>query len=632
MVHVISHVVFPLVKDPDVLPLYLDAETWTTVRHEPVRVSSNAHLDDVLSRSSFRVKAGHRVSFASYFNAFPASFWQQFTTVREVILRLTTTGDGSLLVFRSNSQGVQQRVETVDLTGNLTTELRLPVSGFGDGGWYWFDVSADNTDVVLTQGDWLTEDEPRVTSNASVAMTTFNKPDYAVATLARFAAEKELMHEIDTIYVVDQGDRLVADQPEYAAVSADLGSQLRIVNQPNLGGSGGFSRGMAETLDAGTSGFTLLLDDDVEIEPESVFRSITFSRFCVRPTIVGGHMFDLLDKPVLHAFAETINPFLFLWQPIFNEQMRHDLRTTNLRQTPWMHQLLLPDYNGWWMCMIPTEILSEIGLSLPVFIKWDDAEYALRARDAGYSTVSFPGAALWHVSWLDKDDSQDWQAYYHARNRLLAGLLHSHEPKGGFLLKNSHRIDIKHLFCMQYYATELRHLAIRDLLSGPEHLHATMAERMPQLRAMTKDFIETQVITDPAQQPTAVQGRRVYPPNSDRMPNRFQLGLFTARNWVRQFLSPVPPEFADRPQVELSKADATWWRVPAFDSALISTADGRGKSVYRRDRARFRSLFFESRRLHRELDRRWDELVDTYRGAMPEFTSPEAWKRTFGAD
>ena len=70
-------------------------------------------------------------------------------------------------------------------------------------------------------------------------------------------------------------------------------------------------------------------------------------------------------------------------------------------------------------------IVREIGLAIPVFIKWDDAEYALRARAAGYPTVSMPGVAAWHVPWLDKNDAQDWQAYYHLRNRVVTALLHS---------------------------------------------------------------------------------------------------------------------------------------------------------------------------------------------------------------
>ena len=74
-------------------------------------------------------------------------------------------------------------------------------------------------------------------------------------------------------------------------------------------------------------------------------------------------------------------------------------------------------------------MLDEIGLSLPLFIKWDDSEYGLRAKAAGYPTVTFPGAAVWHVPWTDKNDALDWQAYFHQRNRFIAALLHSPYPQ-----------------------------------------------------------------------------------------------------------------------------------------------------------------------------------------------------------
>ena len=64
-------------------------------------------------------------------------------------------------------------------------------------------------------------------------------------------------------------------------------------------------------------------------------------------------------------------------------------------------------------------------------------------------------------------------------------------------------------------------------------------------------------------------------------------------------------------------------------SALISSADGRGKSVYRRDRATFRRLLRDSRALHRELAENWDRLAREYRDALPEFTSQDAWRDTF---
>jgi len=112
-------------------------------------------------------------------------------------------------------------------------------------------------------------------------------------------------------------------------------------------------------------------------------------------------------------------------------------------------------------CEIETDdwssVLDELGLSLPVFIKWDDSEYGLRAKDAGYPTVTFPGAAVWHIPWTDKNDALDWQSYFHQRNRFIAALLHSPYDRGGRMVRESLNHQIKHLVCMQYSTVELRH-------------------------------------------------------------------------------------------------------------------------------------------------------------------------------
>ena len=37
--------------------------------------------------------------------------------------------------------------------------------------------------------------------------------------------------------------------------------------------------------------------------------------------------------------------------------------------------------------MIPRQVAEELGQPLPLFIKWDDADYGLRAAEHGYGTV-----------------------------------------------------------------------------------------------------------------------------------------------------------------------------------------------------------------------------------------------------
>ncbi|MGU7714725.1 hypothetical protein ACV2YA_24410, partial [Escherichia coli] len=95
------------------------------------------------------IVAGRRVSFGTYFNAFPASYWQHWTAVRDVRLTVRTSGDATILVYRSNGGGTRQRIETREVRGESTTSFDLVLDQYSDGGWIWFDVAADRTDAVF---------------------------------------------------------------------------------------------------------------------------------------------------------------------------------------------------------------------------------------------------------------------------------------------------------------------------------------------------------------------------------------------------------------------------------------------------------------------------------------------------
>ncbi|MGZ0068008.1 glycosyltransferase [Microbacterium arborescens] len=632
MPHLLQRAVLPLEHDPDLLPLYVDPETWTEIDEEPVRVSSRAQLSNILGRSEARIVGGRRVSFGTYFNAFPASYWQHWTPVREVTLTVRTEGPATVLVYRSNGGGTRQRLETREVTGEATSTFDLTLNQYSDGGWIWFDIAADREDARFLGAEWTTEQEPARSGKASLGITTYNKPDYCVATLRALDAAPDVLELVDRIFLIDQGTDRVDAQPDFADVADSLGETLQIVTQPNLGGSGGFARAMHETLQRPESDFVQLLDDDVRIEPESLRRSIVFGRYATTPTIVGAHMFDLLDRPKLHAWAEVVDDEPFMWRTLQQEKMPHDFSVANLRQSPELHMRLDADYNGWWMCLIPVEVIRRIGLSLPAFIKWDDAEYCLRARDAGFPTVSMPGVALWHVSWVGKDDSIDWQAYFHARNRIVAALLHSNSPRGGTLLRHSRRLDLKHLMMMQYYPVELRHRALRDILSGPEHMAAGIATAMPAARALQKEFPETVIHRDTGVPLRSRKGRQVFkrlPRHTFDSPTGLKLRWFTLSTLASHWLHAPRPENIAQPEVEFGKGDANWWRLPRHDSALVSAADGSGKNIYTRDRAAFRRMLRESVRLHAQLKRDWPNLSRRYRRAMGQLTSPESWERIF---
>ena len=314
--------------------------------------------------------------------------------------------------------------------------------------------------------------------------------------LHRLGEAADTLDLLDRVYVIDQGSDKVTHRPGFDEAAKKLGDLLEVVEQGNIGGSGGFARAMDETVRAGRADYVLLMDDDVRLDPEGILRAATFADLARRPTIVGGHMFSMYDRSLLHAFAEAIEPHKWWWGPSPNTKARHDFGRRNLRNTPWLHRRAEADYNGWWMCLIPTAVIREIGLSMPVFIKWDDAEYGVRARDRGFPTVSLPGVAAWQVPWDDKDDARNWQAYYHLRNRLVSALLHSPAPKGGAVISESLERQLQSLLSMQYSTVALRLLAVEDVLTGPGHMHREIATKLPQLRQVRAPYTDAKAAAD----------------------------------------------------------------------------------------------------------------------------------------
>ena len=632
---VLARVVFPTDGDLDVLPLYVDGQQVPVAGEDDeaaLPVVFDQSPDQVLDRRRYRLEPGHRASFATYFNAFPAGYWRRWSSLSSISLRVRTSGPGMLVVYRSTARGATARVTSRSVSGNLEQQVSLPLKGFGDGGWYWFDLVAAREELTLEAAEWLGEVPPGGESPArgsvTVGITTFNRPAYCTALLRQLGEADELRDVIDEVIVVDQGTERVRTDEGYAASADSLGQRLRIIEQENLGGSGGFSRAMLETLDADRSRYVLLLDDDVVCEPEGIARAAVFADLARRPTVVGGHMFSMYQRSVLHAFAESVAPWQFRWEPATPTVHDHDLAQSNLRSTPWLHRRANADYNGWWMCLIPVTVLREIGLSLPVFIKWDDAEFGLRAAAAGYATVSLPGAAVWHVPWTDKDDSVDWQAYFHARNRLIAALLHSPFEHGGRVVRESLAIQLKHLMAMQYSAGALRQMAVSDVLAGPEGLHRDLASQLATVRARRQGFVDAQVASDPEAFAPIRQHRPRKRDVVTRRPTNRVSTLAVALTGLARQVVPVRAGAQDHPEREVQAPDAGWWTLSRLDSALVSTTDGTGMSWHRRDRREARLATLAAVQAHHRLVREWPSLAARYRAALPELVGVDAWRKT----
>ncbi|ANH36614.1 Galactofuranosyl transferase GlfT2 [Nocardioides dokdonensis FR1436] len=645
--------VLPVDRDLDVLPLYVDPEpavldadkyevgsnrnarelNVATMR-QGVTTGAQLHPDQIVSRTAMSIPSGDRLSFGTYFNAFPASYWRRWSIVTSVRLTVRVTGRGaSVIVYKSMARGNSQRVETAttgsESSGTFVFDLSL--KPFVDGGWYWYDVVAGDDEVVVESAEWTAEvpADRQAHGTVDLVITTMNRPDFCAKLLQQVGEDDALRPYLDSVMVMEQGTDKVVDSPELPAAREALGDLLRIIEQGNLGGSGGYARGQLESVRKGTATYAMMMDDDVVCEPEGIIRAITFGDLARRPTIVGGHMFNLFSRSRLHSFGEVVQPWRFWWQSAPGVFGDWDFASRNLRSTRWLHQRIDVDFNGWFMCLIPRLVLEDIGLSLPVFIKWDDSEFGLRAKAAGYPTVTFPGAAVWHVPWTDKNDALDWQAYFHVRNRFVAALLHSPYPHGGRMIRESRNHQIAHLVAMQYSTVEIRHQALLDVLEGPRALHAQLATKLAEVNATRKQFTDARLQADPD---SFAPVRRSKPPRKGKddsaVPGRMALLVSAGLMPIRQLKKPRPLSRSN-PEAEVRAMDAKWYRLARYDSAVVSMNDGSSAALYQRDPETFRELMTKTLQLHERLKREWPRLVEEYRAELGNITSPEAWEETF---
>lgn len=554
------------------------------------------------------------VTFATYFGAFPVAVWRRLAGLRSISLVGQVDGEAACAIcVRDRTGGVRRREFEVSSEAFEESVILAP-----DDEWAWLEIRTGDAAAVMKDLAWTSE--ATTMRRTGVCITTHDRPDDCVRVLRALGADPDVLEYIDSVVVVDQGTAPVSEANGFVAVARSLGERLQVIRQRNLGGSGGFSRGMLESVARDVEEL-ILLDDDVALETESLRRLIALSSRSTQPVIIGAHMLDMYQPSRLHSWGEKVSSSRFEWTSVAPDLDRADLSAVDITRVPARVEV---DFNGWWMCLIPSDAVRRIGAAMPYFIKWDDTEYSLRATSAGIPTVVLPGAALWHVSWVDKDDGLDWQAYFQLRNRLVTALLHGAEPRGRGLLQVTLAQDVNHVLCMQYGSAAARRQALRDVLSGPRHLEATLVTRLDDMRELLRTAGQV-VIPDPALPRARGLVSPARPSGAPRTLAR------VSRVIVRQLRRPV--HAADGAvEVALTRQEGKWWSLGLVDSATVSSATGRGSFVARRSRRRAAALIRDALLLRLRLWWVWPRLARDYRRSARLLASAEAWSERFSPD
>ncbi|GAA5127008.1 glycosyltransferase [Pseudonocardia adelaidensis] len=568
---------------------------------------------------------GSRVSTNTYFGRFHATYWQRWTDIGEVEVSAVATGTGRLRLMASDTNKVWRIVAAVDVQQGEATPVRLvgPVDRFVDGGGMWIEIATETGELTVSDVRW-TVTGARPVPPTDIAITTHNRVDDCLNTLQALARDPEALERIRTVHVADQGSDPLESRERFGEIAAALGERLRYVRQPNLGGAGGFARGMLHSTEGAPDRHAdvLLMDDDVLLEPELLIRLTSFSAATRHPMIVGAQMLNLLHPGHLHISAEYADPEQLLMGLKVPGALREAyLLGVDERQLPINQERRVDtEYNGWWSCLIPAAVIREVGYPLPLFLQWDDIEYGYRARAQGFPTVSLPGAGVWHADfgWKDGDE---WQRYFTVRNGLIMAALHS-----GFsirrITKRLAELIAHQLVAMQYGMTATLLQAVEDFLEGPDVLRDGSASALARVREIRKAYPET------VMHPMSEAGGEFHDRPVIRAANEPGSETLT-------FLKRVAYQIGGRSAYRTGSVpagDAHWWHVSLFERAIVTDMSEQGFRVRNRDKQVAFQLARRSALLLRRFVREAPAVAARYRTELPRHSSRENWERLYGVE
>jgi len=422
---------------------------------------------------------GAEISFDTSFGVFAAGRWRRLTSVDCLSVTVHAFGSGriELVGVRSAVRGLSLReniVASAGISSSGKTTLEVPDFTKSSIGTYFVRVSAEQSDVVVSGGQWTTTTTAPREVRLSLSITTFNRQDYVKPTVAKVL---QLVENVDSLR--DHMRILVVDNARNISFDTAPTAPISVVQNPNLGGAGGFARGIIHLRDEGWSTHVLLMDDDITLEPEALVRTFALFTFA-RDANLCIHGAMLSEEQAWMQFEAGSK---YRWRSLY--PLRAIGREDDLRE----RKLALRDvrekkfaYTAWWYTAFPISITRDN--PLPVFVRGDDVAFGL--MHTGKHSVTMNGVIVWHADFGLKNNPSS--LFYEKRNFAIVDTLVFANHHWWHLARRFIALSFRNLFSMRYASVEYMIRGVRAYLAGPEALMATDHSALhDELRKVTEE-------------------------------------------------------------------------------------------------------------------------------------------------
>ena len=387
----------------------------------------------------WRLLSAERYDFTTFFNALSVKKLLEYTCAERFFLHLEVRGAACSFI--------QTRADSFSRHTDLLEDTRNEIEQSEE--WTTFDIplvfgprdsliafALDcSGEVEVKDSYYYTEvpDESIRPIELALCTTTFKKEEYILRNIDLL--KREIIGSDNEIgahfhaHVVDNGRTLDA-----AALSE---GGVTVHPNDNVGGAGGFARGMIEAMEqVPKATHVLLMDDDVIISPESVIRTynlLALAKDEYADAFIGGSMMSI-DEP--SDMYERMGFMRFdgvcdRMHPTLHMDVLHDVACADEFDVP----SYLPgcadqtqNYFAWWYCVIPMSQIERNGLPLPIFVRYDDVEYSRRCKPKFMNMIWI---CVWHSPFFMRYSGAS-ERYQTTRNALIAQYASDFAPLSDF--------------------------------------------------------------------------------------------------------------------------------------------------------------------------------------------------------
>ncbi len=372
------------------------------------------------------------------------------------------------------------------------------------------------------------------------------------------------------------------------------------------------------------------MDDDVEVLPESFIRTFNLLSLLKEEyaeAFLSGAMMSL-EEPNLRTEDLGFFTAKGTFSPLKPEGYMtslHDVVETEIYKAPTgLYEDTAQQYAGWWYCVIPTATIEREGLPLPLFVRSDDAEYALRCKPR---FMSMNGICVWHNSFKFKY-SAAVERYQVSRNTLISQATTGVAPLADFLYEIRREVELD-LKKFDYDDALLAVKGLEDFLRGPEWISHPVAES----RFMAANREREQLI-----------------PIEQLIPQAFELGVdltqLTFGNLslagdrsrlqaFKDYLTINGHRFVNdsaKRRDKVAVIDAAGWVYPAgkirgVDTLIVVDMPNKKGAIRHMDKKRFKEVWTRFRKAEKVFKRNKDKIYAEYASYRDVFTSIDFWKQ-----